>query len=771
MRALLGASCALVLACGHAGIRPRGQVPPPDPLSSASVGAGYFTTQLEPGEAPPSDDHGKAVKPKVTSDFTGPVNTNDWWSSLIWQYDFGKKSNPYSAPLYPHPLAMQAGGDGLRLGYPDQPEVSERAYFFTLKPEVRVGAAGLDSPDTKVKSYSDWTVTASWSDGALEATLGHGLPFVYLRARSSAVVEALQAASEIKLDGETLAFNVGAHRWAAFAPRGSKWVRDGDRFTSDLGSKGFYSVAILPDASAETLALFKRHAYAFITESRVEWSYSPERAQVKTTFEVKAEAMEKGESAEPLLALYRHQWLHTAAPLTALSYASARGEMKLLEGRAFETAIPYHGVSPILPVMKGADRAQLRALVADAAADDPLFPAGLEGKKDTYWTGKSLGKVAVLAQLADQLGDAGLRDRLVTALANELEDWFDGRAPFLYYYDRTWSTLIGFPSGYFSGSQLNDHHFHNAHFVFAAATVAQFDPAWAQRDRWGGMVELLIQDAANWKRDDDRFPFLRNFDVYAGHSWANGPSFFNEGNNEESSSEDALFATAVALWGEATGDSAVRDLGVFLHAQLSTAIAQYWFDVDDAVFPKGFAHNTVGMLWSSGGKYDTWWTKEPIYVHGINFLPFTGGSLYLGVRPEYVKANYAALVKKNRGEVQQWRDVIWMYLALADPQAASKLMETDRYLNTEFGHSRAWMRAWVETLASAGTIDPAVTADSATAFVLRKDGVPTYVAHNPTSSERTVRFSDGAVVKAAPRTLTTQVGGAKSGQAPVSEAR
>ena len=41
---------------------------------------------------------------------------------------------------------------------------------------------------------------------------------------------------------------------------------------------------------------------------------------------------------------------------------------------------------------------------------------------------------------------------------------------------------------------------------------------------------MLIRDVANWDRDDDRFPFLRNFDPCAGHAHASGHAAFANGN-------------------------------------------------------------------------------------------------------------------------------------------------------------------------------------------------------------------------------------------------
>ena len=90
----------------------------------------------------------------------------------------------------------------------------------------------------------------------------------------------------------------------------------------------------------------------------------------------------------------------------------------------------------------------------------------------------------------------------------------------MFYYDRNWGTLIGYPASYGSDAELNDHHFHYGYFIAAAATLAKFDPSWAANSAYGGLVDLLIRDANNYDRGDNRFPYLRDFDIYAGHDWA-----------------------------------------------------------------------------------------------------------------------------------------------------------------------------------------------------------------------------------------------------------
>jgi endoglucanase Acf2 len=361
----------------------------------------------------------------------------------------------------------------------------------------------------------------------------------------------------------------------------------------------------------------------------------------------------------------------------------------------------------------------------------------------------------MLAWISHELGDRDTTGRLVRGLEEELADWFDGAPPKRFYYDATWRALIGFPANYFSDTQLNDHHFHYGYFVWAAATVAALDPAFGAKARWGPMVELLVKDVANWDGADKRFPRLRNFDPYAGHSWASGPAMFDHGNNEESSSEDVNFAAAVALWGSFTADPTLRDLGTFLYETTASAVDHYWIDVDHDVFPKGYAHPVAGIVWGDGADFGTWWDPNPIYVHGINMLPWTGASLYLGRHPRGVRSNYMALVDENRGPVHQWRDVVWMYLALADPDEAAFQVRRDHYFQPEFGSSWAAVEYWVANLAVLGQVDTTVRADVPNYGVFHSPRSRTYAAYNPGESSLRVHFSDGAVLDVAPRSLGT----------------
>ncbi|MFF9732663.1 glycosyl hydrolase [Streptomyces albidoflavus] len=746
-------AAAVVLAAALAAVS-LGPAASPASAATVPVGAGSYSDTRPPGTTGPTTNTGAPVTPKVTEAAKDkPVPTNDWWSSLAFQrYD----DNPYSTPMYGHPLTYQAVSGGLELGYPTSPTVvgEGRQYEYAHKADLTLGLSGLNSPDTKADDWSDWTVTPYWSDGdrILRTTIGHGMPFVYAEGEGGdARITTAGTPDVFADDGNVVGITVAGHHYALFAPTGSDWNVSGTDITAGLGDKDYFSVAVLP--STDALETYRKYAFSFVTGSQVDWNSSG--GTVGATYELTTEAKE-GTERGTLQALYRHQWMHTTDALTPYTYVSPRGTMKVREGTSFTTSQKAAPVLPGLPGNDAVDTDRLRGYLAEVADSSDPF----SGASDTYWTGKALGKLAQLVPLADQIGETATRDKLVGLLQDRLEEWFTAGGASEFSYDTDWKTLTGYPASYGSDSELNDHHFHYGYYVYAAAIVAQYDADWAADSAWGGMVKTLIRDTANPSRTDDAFPFLRGFDVYAGHSWASGHQGFAAGNNQESSSESTNLSAALVLWGSATGDSELRDLGSYLLATEGESIAQYWFDADEEVFPGDFGHDTVGMVWGSGGAYSTWWTANPEEIHGINVLPVTaGGSLHLGGHKDAIRRNIAEMERENGGPAEEWRDILWEFESLADPGAAKAKWDAGNAGYTpEAGESKAHTYHWLTTLDTLGAPDPSVTADHPTSAVFSKDGTRTYAAHNHGSDPLTVTFSDGHELTVPARSTATGTG-------------
>ena len=556
------------------------------------------------------------------------------------------------------------------------------------------------------------------------------------------------AADVFVAEKQALGISINGSHFGIFAPAGTELAIDNDSIATNLAGKDYLSVAVLPDASPATFKKFQAHAYAFLRDTKVSYRYKPSSSSVTTTFAATTETMEGNEMAT-LFALYRHQHLHATEPerFEAATYASPRGEMKVIAGSSFSTETPFLGVLPSLPNPPDTDAIR-ESLARDAAGFQFT-------KDDTYWNGKEFGKASELIQIAEQLGEDQIRDQLLEALRSRLEDWFDAKEKYFFHYDQRWNTLTGYPDSYGSAEQLNDHHFHYSYFIRAAATIAQYDPDWVKPDRYGEMIDALIRDCASYDRDDRRFPWMRSFDPYAGHSWAAGHAGFASGNNQESSSESMNFATSLILYGQAIGDETIRDLGIYWHSTEAEAIRQYWFDQDGEVFPDGFQQSCVGMVWGDGASYGTWWTANPEEIHGINFLPINGGSLYLGRDANYVERNLQNLKAANRNfhtkgfdgdpeTYDRWQDILTEYLALADPGAAMEMIAGLE--ESELGETKTHTLQWIMSLGWLGKYDAAVRANHASAVAFEN----AYVIYNASGESLEVKFTDGKIIPAPP---------------------
>ncbi len=736
---------------------------------TTSVGLGGYLDEPPPGAIRPQAEVSR------TDRVRGPMPTNDWWSSLAWL--------PFSERMYAHPLAFRAEKGGMRVYAPGRRIAIGRSAIMGGMPDnaddlILGHSSQPDFDDARVDGFGDWFVTARFGPPGrgMAVTFGHGSPFAFARFEGGTprlslpevpVVWAGDARSPV------LGLTVRGQAYACFGPTGSTWDGLGTRTLTLRTDRDYFSIALLPEASEFWLGQFRDRAYNHVVDSRVEWAYEAGNSVVTTRFRVSVDSKE-GRGRETLLALYPHQYRYeyggkgrvhlrdprvwkpeyAAFPAPELpDYASVRGGMILVSGEGFATTHAVSGLLPCVPATEGADRSRMKALI-DAEVDAPEPPP-----KDTYWEGKWLGRMATLIPIAEAYGFEPAAKALTNRVRRRLEAWLAAKRPdgkpkaaTVFAYEPRWGTVIGYPASYGSDAELNDHHFHYGYFIKAAAEVARRDPSWAADDRWGGMVRLLIRDIASPRHDDPLFPFLRNFDPYAGHSWASGHARFGDGNNNESSSEAMNAWAGIAFWGAATGDIPTRDLGLYLYATDLHAIEEYWFDTQGRNRPKDYRPSVATMIWGGKSVNETWFTANPEMVHGINWLPITGASLYLGRDRKYVRKNYEALVAENGGtNWDAWPDLVAMYRALDDPADALKQFEAIRDPSKfEPGNSPANAYHWIINLGFLGRVESLVTADEPFAATFHRDptvrpgSLPrTHVVYSVDDGPRAVRFTDG----------------------------
>ncbi|MEX0331569.1 MAG: glycosyl hydrolase [Puniceicoccaceae bacterium] len=723
------------------------------------VDSGSYTTTF-----PGTDIAGRNGYPGGTPQLSGaavgrPVPTNDWWSALL--------NNNHASNLFNYPLTMRTLPTGLDIGLivPGSGPNGSTQPISDISPVI-VGVSGLTATRATVDDYSDWTVTIGWDSGehSLRATTGIGMPFIHFKKSASHTASVTVNVGTVTVDGEILLItnSQGGANFAVYAPAKSTWVASGNTYTSSLDGKNYWSMAILPAGTPATLAAaWQAYAYVEPVDTQVSWSYDEATAVLRTDYTTTV-AIHEGEGTTVVQGLLPHQWGHLASDAPALSsqsLSSIRGELKLLAANTFATERTFKGILPTLPARAaqspGFDPARLNEKITSMENDT------LATWTDSYNEGQVMNRLIQTARIAHETGNFTARDKFIATVKERLEDWLTaepGEVAFIFHYQPTWTALLGYPAGHGQDTNINDHHFHWGYFIHAAAFMEQFEPGWAEQ--WGGMIDLLVRDAASPNRDDPMFPFLRNFSPFAGHCWANGFASFPFGNDQESSSESMQFNSSLIHWGAITGNKAIRDLGIYLYVTEQTAIEEYWLDINDRTFKDGYGYSLVSRIWGNGYDNQTFWTSDIAAAYGIELYPIHGGSLYLGHDIEYAESLWAEMAA-NTGVLNQvandnlWHDIYWQFLAFTDPEAAIALYDGNPDRNLKFGVSDAQTYYWLHAMNGLGQVDAGVIADDPLAVVFNRNGEKTYVAHNYSTTPKTVSFSDGTLLDVPANSLAT----------------
>ena len=299
-----------------------------------------------------------------------------------------------------------------------------------------------------------------------------------------------------------------------------------------------------------------------------------------------------------------------------------------------------------------------------------------------YYSGKALSKFAtmcyVMYDLADQMALA------LSALGNlkaAFARFAENRQQFPLLYDTDWKGLVssasyvtGDPNVDFGNSYYNDHHFHYAYFIHAAAIIGYLDPSWLASNK--DYVNALVRDTSNPSSVDQFFPVFRSFDIYHGHSWAKGLYETGDGKDEESSSEDAMYAYALKMWGKTVGDASMEARGNWMLAILAKSLQNYFLmDSSNTNQPAQFIGNKVtGILFENKADHVTYFGTNPEYVQGIHMIPIMPCST-LTRKQQFVAEEWGTYfvdgASAPASQVQGgWRGILYSNYAIINPTAA-----------------------------------------------------------------------------------------------------
>ena len=758
---------------------------------SVPVGKGSYAS------APPAEAGEKARALQTQELFLvkeagEPIPTNKWWTQLL--------VNRFARSLWAYPLKVDTGEKGLDLFFPIRWQADGRDPISDFP--LNVSGKDFRPADARAKAWSDWTCTFRMAESPekyWDVTLGEGMPCVWIECHGVQPVLNLPGGADAKfLDangmsgalpagGDCFGIQYKDRQYGVFAPDHSRFRQQGRQVSVEFTGKAQFLV-ICPLPAAKDIAYVHRYAYAIPRDTQLSWQYEPAEGRVATTWQITTEALQ-GNEKQVIQGWIPHHYHGTIHDLVfnGLDYLSPRGKLRCTVGNRFVIRYPYTGIVPNLPSpqkLGGAhdyDPARMHQYLANLAAH-PKFGG------DTYWGGKDILRFGQCALMAQQTKDP-LQQPFAEALHKAMADWYTytpGKKEHFFTYYPRWKSLVGVQSSYGS-EEFNDHHFHYGYFSFASALLILQDPTFAAD--YGEMAKRVAKDYANGDRNDRRFPFLRTFDIWAGHSWAGGTSS-QGGNNQESSSEAVQSWAGLIYLGEALGDPQLRDTGIMGYAMETQATMEYWFNASGDVFPPEWKHPVVGMVWSGGELYGTYFSGDPAWIYGIQWLPASPMLSYLVRDPAFARKSFenmrhdfeaheqeeAARTPKPGEKPHQAQQatihtfgpalgsVMLGYTLMYDPNWAAEQLDT--LWNTPgdtIAHNAEEMAViyyQAHSMRSLGLVDWNCHGSSPTSMVYwnAASKTRTYLVWNPTTKPQTVRFYEGRKVIgqmiAAPQALT-----------------
>ena len=217
----------------------------------------------------------------------------------------------------------------------------------------------------------------------------------------------------------------------------------------------------------------------------------------------------------------------------------------------------------------------------------------------SYDFGKEIARLARLAIIADQINNTQAVQQCLTLMKKAFLPWINGTnlnnphakhpLPNKYnrlFYDPQWGGIctengmldhtLDYGMGWY-----NDHHFHFGYFIYSAAIYLYLSDKLSDTDTFISKKLIpftldLIRDIAN-PVADDYFPDFRMMDWYLGHSLAAGIFPFGNGKNQESTSEAVNAWYGMYLFGLATHNAVLQNVGNTLLASEINAAQTYWY--------------------------------------------------------------------------------------------------------------------------------------------------------------------------------------------------
>lgn len=594
--------------------------------------------------------------------------TNSWLSGMVLQ--------AVPKAVYPMPLSFLAKESGFEIGLPT----------ITVDPKTITGGhiAGIDaSIDTasgfQMTRYDKISATLTYKDADEsdlgKLTLAEGVPYVYYRSAgdSSITLNDIVPSRDSDNNIRYLRYTKAGHDYVAMTTADGSITTDGSTATIKLDKDSLATFYALPDTGNDAL-----RQYAANEIKSVDTSYDVSERATTTTLKYNTV------NNQPTVYAPMGYAKPTKASDTVATYQNIYGRMQAAAGNTLTTSADAATVSNRLDISK-LTPAHKQSLID--SLDEDIAKTKIDAQ-DSYYAGKQLGRAANLLDVAVQLDEPAAVKKLQTIVKDELTKRLDGK---YFYYDNKIKGIAASTSA-FGSEDFNDHHFHYGNFIYAASILGRHDTKFVAD--YKDEVNLLVADIASYDTSD-KFPFQRNYDAYAGHSWAAGLSPFADGNNQESSSEAMNAWNGVAAWGQLINNDQLAKTGKWMLSNESATARNAWRTPPTDV-PDGSKYTSPITSLNFGGKltYSTFFSDEPNAKLGIQLISMNPFMIDLSSDGERISELVGKSISNDNFNVPL-ADYILMYLSLQEPERAADLATKQQDAFIDDGNSRTYLNAFI----------------------------------------------------------------------------
>jgi endoglucanase Acf2 len=638
-------------------------------------------------------------------------------------------------------------------------------FFLSDDPSDPTGRFNTDfTPgDARALAWTDWTVTMRQAQNEasyIDVTFGHGLPAVWvepenvapiLRIDSSATFfDSTGAAVSLPTTTDHVGVNHGGRRYGLFLPDNTQLEFGGGVLRLNLpNGENYFALVALTDPG--DLATFLPYIYAVPRSAEYSWSYNPIAASVETYWDVTAEAL-KGTNTEIIQGWIPHHYRNTTNNLAmnGLEYLTPRGTLQCSVGSSFTIAYRFAGMAPHVPAPQttGLPNDYIASRMERELTD---YAAVTNYGADSYFGGKDLLRFARYMSMAHEMGHS-TASTLEANLRNALVDWFTyspGETEHYFAWFPNYRGLVGFNESFFT-TQFTDHHFHYGYHVASSAALGRYDRDFL--NDYGDILELIAKEYANWDRTDTRFPYLRTYDIWAGHSLAGGHSS-PSGNNQESTGEAINSWAGLFFLGNLLGDADMAAAGAMGYTIETEATLEYWYDINGDTWSPNYTEDIVGILFDRGPSFSTFFSGDPAWIYGIQWLPPSPTVMGFLARDAAFADQVWQNLETDRiaamgnfdigGMGASLGNILIGYRSMADPDFAAaeldRLWSINSPVITEvFTGGISYYFTHAQRRLGAIQFDQHMSSPLGTVFHNADTGMTTYVAYNPTDTEQEI---------------------------------